>query len=201
MKTWLAIALTAALGHTARADKPPPDPTKAQLAALRVTAGCADPASPFRAWCPIADYATGDAKTKPPATMLGVTIKLHLNGDVAKELVDEVSVSTFAVGADGKVTLAALTPSNPGETDMIAQALMSVTMVLKHRAKVAEVPADLATYVHGLTGKYEPKRVGNEWRWLGGNPSTMRKVGDVWVVIETVAGEGLWASVFTDRWR
>jgi hypothetical protein len=202
MHRLLALALIFVAAGSARADRY--DPIAASLGALRTAAKCDDKASPWRPWCIAVDYYSGKPADLPTKNLVGLTIELENGVDVAKALSDKVTLVSFAATRDGKlvkVKLADIKPTNDDEIKSVAEGVMAVSLVFKGKAKVAELPKELASYVAGLTGSYEVTKGPLEWSWTGKNPSTARKVGAFWVVIEIASkGNGIWATILTDQW-
>ncbi len=80
--------------------------------------------------------------------------------------------------------------------------MFATAAVFKAKAKTAKLPTDLAGYVKSLKGSYAPAKSGNEWTWTGATASRARKVGAVWVVIETPDKQnGVFATILTDAWE
>ena len=197
-----ALCLFALFVSTAHADRY--DPIGASLGRLRAAAKCDDKASPWRPWCIAADYDAGKVAELPAKNLVGLTVELEDGRDSAAALRDRVSLVALAVAHDGgrvKVKLTDITPSNDDERPAIAEAVAAVALVLKGKAKTAELRRDLGAYIGGLPASYDAAKGELEWAWTGKNPSTARKVGDFWVVIEIEQhGKGIWATVLTDRW-
>jgi len=179
------------------------DSRTATLAKLRTAAKCDDPASPWRVWCAVADADKGTAEDLPkPRALVGLTLELAYGGDVAKALRDKVSLAALAIDADGKVKLTAITPSNAEEKKLMAEAVVNLAMVFKGKAALAKLPDDLASYVKTLKASYTPTKVGGAWTWKGASDATLRKVGSIWVAIETPAKkDGIFATILTDAWE
>jgi hypothetical protein len=194
----LPAILIAALAAPAIADK---DVATTQLAALHTAAHCDDKASVWRPWCIAADFASGKPAALPKGkTLVGLTIQLETGKDVGQALSDKVNLVALVIDAKGKAKLTDITPSNDSEQQPLAEAVAEVALVFKGKAATAKLSTDLSGYLKTLTGKYPAKKAAKEWTWKGANPTRLRKVGDVWVAIET-APNGIWASIFTDAWE
>lgn len=201
MKLALAAALILSTATAVRADEVAVDPAEAPLAKLATAAKCSDKASPWRPWCIATDWAKGAAPDLPAGKVLvGLTIELENGKDFAQALSDRVSFSAFAIGRDGKVKLASVTPSDDKEKAMMAEAVMNTAVVFKGKAKTAKLPKDLAGYLKTIAGAYKPTRTGGAWSWTGERASRARKVGDVWVVIESHP-KGTFATILTESWE
>lgn len=199
----LVIALCAVGG--ARADESS-DRTGRLLGKLHAGANCDDKASPLRPWCFAADgWAKAKAAPLPKATVLvGVTVTL-VEGDVVEtELREKVTLSALAFKVDGAhtyVKLASITPSNDDENLQIMKAVGGVSMVLKGKAKKVALPKGLADYVASLpaAASHELAKTDAGWSWMGDQVAAeLRKVGDVWVVIEP-SDKGMYVTVLTDK--
>jgi hypothetical protein len=202
----LGFLVVVLLAANATADRV--DPRMATLRQLRAAAKCDDAASPWRPWCFAADVFDKGAfaELPKPRVMMGITVELAYGGDVAKALRDKVTLAAFAIDDDGKVKLVSLRPENDAEKRQMTEAIVNLTMVFKDKAKSAKLPDDLATYVKRLRGAFTPAKTASSWTWHGEKDSVsdavMRKVGSMWVVIETPPHkDGIFATVLTDAWE
>lgn len=206
-RTWLVTTIVALLAAGAAAHAGPSAAQQAvidhELAELGQAAHCKDPRSPWRVWCSAAAWATGSAGALPRGkALVGVTVRLERGKSASTALRGTVTFAALAIGTGGNVRLTDVTPSNPDEARAIAEAIASVALVFKGKAKQAALPAALAGYIQGLSGKYKVTRDRTMWSWAGADASWLREVGNVWVVIEVPpAGNGIFATVLTDAWK
>jgi hypothetical protein len=184
--------------------KPTGDGRDSVLAQLHDAAHCDVAASPWRPWCIAADgWAKATEAPLPPGTlsMPGLTVEIETGTSVADALTNKVHLSALAI-SNGKVKIVQVTASNPGEEQMMAQAVADLSTVFKGIAASAVLPPDLAGYLGGLGDKasYPTTRAGTGWTWKGASAGELRKVGDFWVAIEVPdAANGLWVSIYTDK--
>jgi hypothetical protein len=199
-----AGAVIGALATAARADDAAE--LTAALRGLHDAAGCAT-SGPLHVWCPAAD---GWAGAKTPAlprakVLVGITVELAEDGDASRAVLDTVTLSALAFRSDGKQTLIKLTmikPTSDDEVRSLTQAVASIALVLKGKAAAAELPKDLTGYLAGLPAdaSYPVTKGARGWTWTGASRGELRRVGDVWVVVETAAsGDGYFVSVFVDK--
>jgi hypothetical protein len=197
---WCAVAILSAAPAVAD-PAGPTDPSTAKitaaLGALGAAARC-EARGTRRAWCTAAAYPTGTATTLPPQALLGLSIDLRFGADAGRAL-RHVTLVALAVDGHGLVRLAPLPSMDADEEVEARRAITNLTAVLEHRVDVAEVHPDLGGSVRELAGTAAPRLVGGAWRWQGLMPTTMRQVGDAWVVLEH-ARDGVVVSVLTDRY-
>ena len=179
------------------------DDTDTNLAALAKAAKCTDATSPWRPWCIATEWSKGKPEM-PKGTLLGLTIELgdKLTDATAKSaLSNKVSLSALSVTGD-KVKLTSITPSDPGEEKMIAEAAFNLSAVFKGKSKTAAVNKDLAGFIKGKKGEYASTKGATGVTWKGANTSELRRVGNFWVLIEhPLKGGGIWATILTDAWQ
>jgi hypothetical protein len=172
------------------------------LGELRTGAGCADQGSPLRLWCTAVGFATGTAAALPSGALVGFRVPLERGKPVRDTLMKRMAFAALVVSADRKVTLTDVTPSDEGQAEGVFEATVNVATVLKGRAKVAKVPADLARYLKSFECAHAATRGAQDWTWEGPAPARLRKVGDAWVVIEVPkSGDGIVVTVLTERWE
>jgi hypothetical protein len=198
----LIVAMCVATAIPAAADKAH-DLATERLGALKTAARCDNPRSPQRAWCIAAAFDSGTPADLPRGKQLvGLTIELQAGKDVGDALVNKVSLSALVIGSDGKVKLTSITPSNKDEEVMIGKAVGEVAAVFKGASTTAAIPADLAGYIKSLRGSYGVTHRDTELVWSGGSSSRARKVGSMWVVIETPSAQnGVFATILTEAWQ
>jgi len=207
MRRIVLLGLLVAFSATAEA-KGKKDPRDAQLAELASAVGCPSQDAPHRVWCVATD---GWAKGKPTKiangdhVLLGLTIELVAGESVEAALSDHVSVSALALHvAKGKVKarLTNVVPESAEEQQMVAGAVAGLAGFLKGKATSAEVPKDLYDYLQTLPAgaDHAAKKGKKGWTFKGASTAEVRKVGDLWVVIEVPAAKnGIWVSIFTEQ--
>jgi hypothetical protein len=178
--------------------RPAGDPTDDLLARLHRAAQCDRGAS---VWClATRGWASGTAPAIPDGVLVGVTIGLERDQPDAELPRGLVTFSAFAA-KDGKVFVTDIPPVNASEQKMLDGAAAAVTDALTGRAPRAELPRSLLDLLKTLPIKYPVARSGNEWRYTGQAEGRIRRVGDVWVVVEIPKSgpAGVVLSIYTDR--
>jgi hypothetical protein len=200
LKARIIVVSLFALARPSAADT---DLVTKQLAALGDAASCKDAASPFRPWCIAADFANGKLADLPKGkTLVGITVELEVGKDAKAALTDKVIPAALVIDDKGMVKITDITPSNDGEKTMLGEAVFNLSTVFKHKARTAKLPKDLASYVKTMKAKYKPSKSPTEWTWTGESAARLRRVGDFWVSVETPTEKnGIWVSVFTDKWE
>lgn len=198
----IAVVVAGAVGLASVAHADKADPVKTGLTRLAAGAKCTDKASPWRPWCIAADWSKGAAGSLPTKSLVGMTIEIEEGKDIAEALSQKVTFVALAIDEGGKVKLTDVKPGNEAEVTTVGEAVFAATSVFKDKAKVAKLPAELASYVRALKGTYATKKVGNAWAWTGKSTSQLRKVGKFYVVIERAEAEtGIWATILTESWE
>lgn len=183
------------------------DDTAAMLAKLDAGAQCADKRSVWRAWCPAVQWAKGKPGTLKPGVMVGITVAIQADADVAQALSDKVTFVILAIRKDGKAmraTLRDVTPDNDDEAAMLAEAVFATAGVLKGKAKVVTLASGLRAFADSLVAKAERQltRTRTGWTWeTDHNRAELRQIGAVRVVIETPkdGSAGRFITILTDK--
>lgn len=198
----LSLLLLVASSGAVRADA-----TADVLGRLADAASCSDKASPLRVWCPAASWAKGKPAALKPGLMVGVTVAIAADSDVRQALSDKVTFVLLVVDKDGpqlSATLRDVNPESDDEARSVAEAIAGVATVLKGKARTVKLPKDLRAFADSLRGRSTRAvlRGKTGWTWTTEhNQAELRRVGTVWVVIETPrdGGAGRFVTVLTDK--
>ncbi|HKA90837.1 MAG TPA: hypothetical protein VKE22_24410 [Haliangiales bacterium] len=203
MRALVSFFVLCSCGSTAPAPPPPAasppgDLVDGLLARLDRAAGCDRGASP---WClATRGWATGTVPAIPDGVLAGITIGLERDRPDAELPRGLVTFSAFAAGG-GKVFVTDIPPVNAAEQKTLDAAAASVADALVGRAPRAELPRSLLDLLKTLPKKYPVARAAGEWRYAGEADGRIRRVGDVWVVIEIPRSgpAGIILSIYTDK--
>ena len=174
------------------------------LARLKLGAECTDPASTYKVWCPAADgFAKGTAASIPSGetAMVGLTTFINSKGDPKADISRFSTVSTLAFNNPGspRGEVASINTSNPADKAQIDLVFTDVVGVLKGSKSQVMMDQKLANYVASrpAADTYVMKETTRGWQMLGGSHAFVRKVGDMWVVVETPRShDGMYVSMF-----
>ncbi len=158
----------------------------------------------MRVWCLASGWAEGTAAALPKNTvLLGLTLEVTDQGDVAKALINGVSVSAVAFGGRSEIKVTTLTPSNDAEKRQMGEVVAGLAAFFKTKTDSVAISADLAGYLKTLQGSYKTKKVGAAWRWKGTAQGYAKKFGEHWIVIEksTQGPACWWISIVTPTWK
>ena len=148
-----------------------------------------DAKSPYRAWCAVA--APGDKQLKLPATLttyVGIAAEIHDGEPLPKVLDATTEPAALHLGPKTAI-VSYLKPSNDAESKALMPVVFAIGNALKEGVTTPlPLPKDLVTFLDGERAKpgHALSTVGNIGHFNGKLPAEIRRVGNVYVVIETV---------------
>lgn len=206
MKRW-SSALIVLAGLTLAAGPARADATDDAVAALAKAADCGNKKSAHRAWCAAADWAKGKPAALKPGLMVGLSIAVEADTDLAVALTDDLTVVMLQVDKDGPQLAATLKDVEAGP-DITSRNLdtteAAITDLLGGKGRKVTLPKDVKTVATGLKGRSTRAVTKGKagWTWTTGHSAAeLRQVGKVWVVIEAPDGgaAGRVITVLTDK--
>jgi len=206
MKRW-SSALVVLAGLTLAAAPALADSTDDAVAAVAKAADCSNKKSAHRAWCAAADWAKGKPAALKPGLMVGLSIAVEADTDLAVALTDDLTVVMLQIDKDGPQLSATLKDVEAGPeitSRNLDTAEAAITDVLTGKGRKVTLPKDVKTVAAGLKGKgtRAVSKGKTGWTWTTGHSAAeLRQVGKVWVVIETPDGgaAGRVVTILTDK--
>jgi hypothetical protein len=177
------------------------DATSDALAKLRAGADCGNKKTAHKAWCLI-DWAKSKPGAVKPGLMIGLSIAIEADTDVASALTDDVTVVVLQIDKDGPQLSANLkdVEGAPGvnakAVDATAAAILDRLVSKTHKVKLGKEVKAFADSLKGRGTRALTKGAA-AWTWTTGHSAAeLRLAGKYWVVVETPA-EGSAGRVIT----
>ncbi|HVV85115.1 MAG TPA: hypothetical protein VHE35_18750 [Kofleriaceae bacterium] len=180
------------------------DDTADALAKLRQGADCSNHKTAHKDWCMI-EWDKGKAAAVKPGVMVGLSVGIEADTDVATALTDDVTPVVLRIDKDGPQLSANLhdVEGAPGITtkdvDALEQAIHDRLISKTHKVTLAK---PVKAFVDSLKGQgTRALTKGKEsWTWSTGHSNAeLRLAGKYWVIIETPEdGSGRVITLLTD---
>lgn len=214
--TILALSACKKKGQNKEAEKPTParkSPAAPSLADAMIkkagkAVGCPSKTTPHRVWCIAADgWKSGTAApllgTGPTRTYCGLVLVVAEDRPVDFNTTRLAALVVRGEGPKRFGKIISITPDNPKESKMMAEAVFNLAKVFKGFWSTAPIPLPLMSFLAGMAAKANfPMTKGSKgWKVAGKLPGEVRKVGPFWVSVETdtKGRKGIFLGVFTDR--
>lgn len=152
-----------------------------------------DPPNPMRVWCAVGQ--TGNAPLVVPkdiTTFVGIAAEVHDGKPLSSVLGETTSPAALHLGPKTAI-VTYIKPSNDEEAKQLVPVVMEIGTALKDGMKQPlTLPKDLVSFLAGerLKPGHDLTFSGQKATFAGKLPAEIRRVGEVYVVIELAEGGG-----------